>query len=145
MANPIEPFRFEVNQYRKRVVIGCAADEQTAAQEVVFDIVAHVSPDPRLLLDTWEPIFDYCCLLEAVDAACAKAQVKILQEALAYDVVHRVFTEQPMVERLDVLTRKTERYTGTDSIGFRLRLSRSEWQQLAAQVDRLQVATAPSP
>jgi dihydroneopterin aldolase len=121
-------FEFEVKAYTKRVTIGCADDEQLAAQEVVFDVTAGLTPDPRLLQDTQHPLFDYVVLTDAIDAACAAPGKKILQEALAADVVGRIFAANPLVVELQVTTRKTERYAGTDWIGFRLATSRSEWQ-----------------
>jgi dihydroneopterin aldolase len=121
-------FEFEVKAYTKRVTIGCADDEQLAAQEVVFDITAGLAPDPRLLQDTQHPLFDYVALTDAVDAACATPGKKVLQEALAADVAGRIFAANPLVLELQVATRKTERYAGTDWIGFKLAMSRSEWQ-----------------
>lgn len=129
----IRPLTFEVQQYRKRLVIGCAPDEQNGPpQELVFDIVAEIPCRPELLRDTWNPVFDYCILTDAVDAACAAAGVKILQEALAFAVMHRIFTQSDLVERVQVRTRKTERYKDTDAIGFRIDLQREEWRALAA-------------
>ena len=120
---------FDVQAYRKRLVIGCAPDEQAGPpQEVVFDITAELPCLPQLLTDVWDPVFDYCCLTDAVDEACAAPQVKILQEALAFDVLTRIFEKSGLVDCVSVSTRKTERYQNTDAIGFRVRLTREEWQ-----------------
>jgi len=131
-----QPLKFEVLQYSKRIVIGCAPDEQAGPpQEVVFDVIAELPCQPRLLMDVWDPDFDYCLLTDAVDDACAAPQVKILQEALAFDVVSRIFQKSNLVERVMVGTQKTERYKDTRSIGFKLELTRVEWQQLRADID----------
>jgi dihydroneopterin aldolase len=129
------PVLYEVQAYRKRIVIGCAPDEQAGPpQEVVFDLVAALPPMAQLLTDVWDPVFDYCCLTDAVDEACAVTGVKILQEALAFDVMGRVFHKSPLVETLEVATRKTERYQNTNAIGFRIKMSRTEWQAMHAAI-----------
>ncbi len=132
-----QPFRFEVKSYHKRIVIGCADDEQLAPQEVVFDLVADLPASASLLLDVPHPVFDYCLLTDAIDAACAASGTRILQEPLAFDVMGRVFAASPLVQELEVFVRKTERYAGTDWIGFRMHLSRGQWQALSAEVAKL--------
>ena len=129
------PFQFEVKSYRKNIIIGCADDEQVAPQEVVFDIVASIQPKATLLMDVWEPEFDYCVLTDAVDAACAHIGVKILQEPLAFDVMSRIFESHALINELDIMTRKTQRYSGTDYIGFRMSLNRTQWQALRAEIE----------
>ncbi|MCX8520901.1 MAG: hypothetical protein ORN28_05110 [Rhodoferax sp.] len=126
-----QPLTFEVREYKKRIVIGCDPSEQSGpAQEVVFDIVAEFSCSPRYLVETWHPELDYCDLTDAVDEACARAGVKILQEPLALDVVGRIFAKSPAFTQVEVLIQKTERYQHTRSIGFRIRLSRAEYAAL---------------
>lgn len=131
------PFRFEVKSYQKRIVIGCADEEQLAPQEVIFDVVAELPASASLLVDVPHPVFDYCTLTDAIDAACAAAGVKILQEPLAFDVMGRMFDASPLVQALEVFIRKTERYADTDWIGFRMHLTRGQWQALASEVVRL--------
>ena len=126
-----QPLTFEVREYKKRIVIGCDPSEQSGpAQEVVFDIVAEFACEPRYLVETWQPELDYCDLTDAVDEACAKAGVKILQEPLALDVVGRIFAKSPAFTQVEVLIQKTERYQHTRSIGFRIRLNRTEYAAL---------------
>jgi dihydroneopterin aldolase len=134
--NTRPPFQFEVKSYRKSIIIGCADDEQVAPQEVVFDIVASVQPKATLLMDVWEPEFDYCVLTDAVDAACAHIGVKILQEPLAFDVMSRIFESHALINELDLMTRKTQRYSGTDYIGFRMSLNRAQWLALRAEIEQ---------
>ncbi|MEY4757519.1 MAG: hypothetical protein RJA34_2417 [Pseudomonadota bacterium] len=129
------PFKFEVKSYRKNIIIGCADDEQVSPQEVVFDLVASIQPKATLLMDVWEPEFDYCVLTDAVDAACAHIGVKILQEPLAFDVMSRIFESHALINELDIMTRKTQRYSGTDYIGFRMSLNRTQWQALRAEIE----------
>ena len=131
-----KPLIYEVHQYSKRIVIGCAPDEQAGdPQEVVFDVVAELPCQARLLMDVWDPEFDYCLLTDAVDEACAAPQVKILQEALAFDVVSRIFQKSALVENVQVATQKTERYKNTRAIGFRLELNRPQWQALRVAME----------
>jgi len=132
------PFKFEVKSYRKNIVIGCADDEQVAPQEVVFDVVACVTPKAELLVDTWHPAFDYCVLTHAIDEACALLKLKILQEPLAYDVISRIFESHPLIEAVDLMVCKTQRYSGTDYIGFRLSLNREQWEHLRTDVAQVQ-------
>lgn len=125
------PFVFEVKSYRKRLTIGCAEDEQSGGpQEVVFDLDVHIKPMANLLRDVWNPGFDYCTITAAVDRACDSAGVKILQEPLAFEVVRLLFQGSDLVQRVQVLIRKTERYEGCDWIGFRLDLERDQWLRL---------------
>ena len=130
------PFQFEVKSYRKNIIIGCADDEQVNPQEVVFDIVASVQPKATLLMDVWEPEFDYCVLTDAVDAACAHLGVKILQEPLAFEVMTRIFESHSLVQDLAIMIRKTQRYSGTDYIGFRMSLNRGQWLALRAEIEQ---------
>ena len=137
------PFCFEVKTYVKRVVIGCADDEQLAAQEVVFDVLAWLAPKAELLVDMRHPEFDYCVLTDAIDAACAAPGVKILQESIAFDVICRVFAASNQVTELEVATLKTERYANTQGIGFRIRLTRSQCLAMQAQVEQLTATNQP--
>jgi len=131
------PFRFEVKSYQKRIVIGCADEEQLAPQEVIFDVVAELPASASLLVDVPHPVFDYCLLTDAIDGACAATGIKILQEPLAFDVMDRVFAASGLVQALEIFIRKTERYADTDWIGFRMHLTRGQWQALASDVARL--------
>ena len=133
-----QPLVFDVQSYRKRLVIGCAPDEQAGPpQEVVFDIRAELPVLPALLTDVWDPVFDYCCLTDAVDEACAAPNVKILQEALAFDTLTRIYEKSPLVQRVSVTTRKTERYQNTDAIGFCICLTRDEWQATRLAIQQM--------
>ncbi len=131
------PFCFEVKTYVKRIVIGCADDEQLAAQEVVFDVLAWIAAKAALLVDMRHPEFDYCVLTDAIDAACAAPGIKVLQESLAFDVITRVFAASSQVAELEVATLKTERYANTQGIGFRIRLTRAQCLALQAQIQHL--------
>jgi dihydroneopterin aldolase len=137
-----QPFRFEVKSYQKRIVIGCADEEQLAPQEVIFDVVAELPASASLLVDVPHPVFDYCLLTDAIDAACAAAGIKILQEPLAFDAMGRMFAASPLVQALEIFIRKTERYANTDWIGFRMHLTRGQWQALASEVANLRKSSA---
>jgi dihydroneopterin aldolase len=132
-----QAFRFEVKSYQKRIVIGCADEEQLAPQEVIFDVVAELPASAGLLVDVPHPVFDYCLLTDAIDAACAATGIKILQEPLAFDVMGRVFAASGLVQALEIFIRKTERYANTDWIGFRMQLTRGQWQALASEIAAL--------
>jgi dihydroneopterin aldolase len=138
-------FAFEVASYRKRIVIGCADEEQLSAQEVIFDLKADVARQANLLVDAAHPVFDYCVLTDAVDAACAMAGPRILQEPLAFEVLERIFESSSLVEALEIFVRKTERYADTESIGFRLRLTRAQCADLGREVGRLRQSPATRP
>lgn len=49
---------YVVSDYVKNIFIGHDPQEHTAVQEVVFHIEVRMVPDLRLLLDTWEPLYD---------------------------------------------------------------------------------------
>ena len=118
---------YVVSDYVKNIFIGHDPQEHTAVQEVVFHIEVRMVPDLRLLLDTWEPLYDYCAITRAVDQSCSAA-LKILQEPLAWAVLHTIFEDSAAVEHVFVRIEKTQRYANTRSIGFRLAMSRTEWE-----------------
>jgi hypothetical protein len=49
----------------------------------------------------------------------------------------RVFAASLLVQTLEIFIRKTERYANTDWIGFRMQLTRGQWEALAIEVTRL--------
>ena len=49
---------YVVSDYVKNIFIGHDPQEHTAVQEVVFHIEVRMVSDLRLLLDTWEPLYD---------------------------------------------------------------------------------------
>ena len=119
---------YVVSDYVKNIFIGHDPQEHTAVQEVVFHIEVRMAPDLRLLLDTWEPLYDYCAITRAVDQSCSTA-LKILQEPLAWAVLHTIFEDSPCKWSMFLFeSKKTQRYANTRSIGFRLSMSRTEWE-----------------
>ncbi len=128
--------QFEVKDYRKQIEIGCAVDEHGVSQEVVFDIVAELTPTAMLLNDTYDTPFDYCHLTRCVDEVCSGKRHHILQEPMCLEIMSLIF-QHPLVNEVEIFSRKTQRYAGTDHIGFRLRLTRIECQRLWAEVKQL--------
>jgi dihydroneopterin aldolase len=138
------PLAFEVRQHTKNIVIGCSQKERASGpQEVLFDVLAHVPCEPKFLIDTWNPVFDYCDLRDSVDEACEASGDKILQEPLALDVISRVFNKTPEVIFVEVFIQKTARYKGTKSIGFRIGLSRIQWSYLIESIGKVQKVASP--
>ena len=130
-----KPLAFDLNSYAKKIIIGCAQEEQLAAQEVIFDVTALLPCTPQRFAEVWKPEFDYSVLIAAVDDACDRVQNRILQEPLALEVASRIFLHSDLVEEVTVQTRKTQRYHGAESVGCRLTLTRIQWANLRSQVE----------
>jgi dihydroneopterin aldolase len=134
-----KPLAYELQDYAKQIVIGCAKEEHDAGpQEVVFNVTALLPCSAERFVENWLPEFDYLALTAAVDGACDAIDKRILQEPLALDVAGRVFLSSPLVETVEVLTRKTQRYQGAKSIGFRLTLTRIQWSELKFRVTTIE-------
>lgn len=128
------PIAYEVEHYVKNIIIGCSPDEQIDPQEVVFDATAWLACDPMHLVDIPHPHFDYCAITDAIDEACAACGHRILQESLAFDAMGRLFVASAHVQCIEIKVRKTQRYAGTKSIGFRIKLNRLQWAELNARM-----------
>ena len=107
---------FEINGYRARAQIGCAPDEHGVTQETLVDLRVNLFFDPAIYLDRYEMPYDYLQALDAITETVAEGH-HILQESLALKIARRVL-ESEQVASVEVRVRKTERYSGVESIGF---------------------------
>ncbi len=121
---------FEVDTLQRRIEIGCADDEHGVQQGVTITLRATLDGTAMFAGDTRTPPFDYCAMIDAVDAAIASRPRFILQETLVVAVAARVLAN-PLIERLDIALDKTERYAGTRAIGVRAVFTRADLAELA--------------
>ncbi len=122
--------QFEVDQLQRQMEIGCADDEFGVQQAVTITLRATLDGRSMFAGDTRQPPFDYCVLIDAVDAALASRPRFILQETLVVAIAARVLT-QPLVERIDIALDKTERYPGCRAVGVRAAFDRADLATLA--------------
>lgn len=118
----VETTQYHIRNYRARLQIGCADDEQGVEQEVVFDVRIDVVPGDDLFDDRRDMPYDYLEALAILEEACGRRHW-ILQESLAHEVARRILAH-PRVCRVEIDTCKTERYAGTEGVGFHLVLAR---------------------
>jgi len=124
--------QFEVDTLARQVEIGCADDEHGVQQAVTITLRATLDGSTLFAGDTRTPPFDYCALIDAVDAALASRPRFILQETLVVAVAARVLAD-PRVERIEIALAKTGRYPGCRSIGVRAAFERADLAALAAR------------
>lgn len=124
--------QFEVDTLLRQVEIGCADDEHGVQQAVTITLRATLDGSAMFAGDTRTPPFDYCALIGAVDAALASRPRFVLQETLVVAIAARVLAD-PLVERIEIVLDKTERYQGCRSIGVRAAFERADLTALAAR------------
>ncbi|MFT3817953.1 MAG: dihydroneopterin aldolase [Rubrivivax sp.] len=124
--------QFEVDTLLRQVEIGCAEDEHGVQQAVTITLRATLDGTVMFAGDTRTPPFDYCALIDAVDAALASRARFILQETLVVAIAARVLAD-PLVERIEIALDKTERYQGCRAIGVRAAFERADLAALAAR------------
>ena len=124
--------QFEVDTLARQVEIGCADDEHGVQQAVTITLRATLDGSTLFAGDTRTPPFDYCALIDAVDAALASRPRFILQETLVVAIAARVLAD-PLVQAIEIALDKTERYPGCRSIGVRAAFDRAALRALAAR------------
>lgn len=120
----IQAASFRIKGYRASAQIGCAADELGIKQEVVIDAVIRLYPGEDLFEDTRSMPYDYLDAISAIEEAVAAGH-HILQEALAFQIASRIL-EHPRARAVEISTLKTQRYPGTEGVGFDLSLSKDD-------------------
>lgn len=123
---------FEVDTLQRRIEIGCAPDEHGVEQAVSLTLRATMDGRSMFAGDTLTPPFDYCAMVDAVDAAIASRPRFILQETLVVAIAARVLAH-PLIEAIAIDLDKTERYAGTRAIGVRATFTRADLADLATR------------
>lgn len=124
------PSYFEITDLRRELEIGCADDEHGVTQPMLLTLRGHLAHEHLFTGDTLTPPYDYCALIDAVDAAIASRPRFILQETLFVAIAARVLAH-PLVLSLDMHMAKTARYEGCRSIGLQATLDRDALRRLA--------------
>jgi dihydroneopterin aldolase len=121
---------YELNSLVREIEIGCANEEHGIRQPVTISMRVALVGDTLFGGETKHPKYDYCDLLKAVDDAISSRPRFILQETLLVAIACRVLANR-LVERLEIVIAKTQRYEGCESIGVRASLTHADVLRIA--------------
>jgi|GEM_PF-6264510 len=123
---------FQLNELKRNIDIGCAEDEHGVKQEVVISMQVSVDASIAFSGDTYEPPYDYCSMITAVDEVIASKPRFILIETLFFSIGRRILAD-PIIKDVELSVFKTTRYTGCRSLGMRATLTRPDIDRFASR------------
>jgi len=120
---------FKLIELRRDVEIGCAAEEHGVKQEILISMQVTLDGNTVFAGETYQPPYDYCHMIEAVDQAIASQPRFVLQETLFFMIAQRVLFH-PLVQEIELSLFKTQRYSGCQSLGISSTLTKADVQKL---------------
>lgn len=107
-----------------QAIIGIYDWEREAPQPLVFDIEMHTDLTQATQTDAIADTVDYAEVAEDVTNFVERSRVELL-ETLAQQLIDRIFTQQPAVQKIELAVSKPEAVPNAETVGLIFKQQRS--------------------